>query len=102
MRTSIKREQYETRYAHVLEGDADWRALQIPAGDTFAWDDASTYIRKPSFFDDLGPTPKPLTDIKRRARARDPRRLGHDRSHLAGRQHREGLARRRGTSTSTA
>jgi aconitate hydratase len=64
MRTSIKREQYEQRYAHVLEGDAEWRSLQIPAGDTFAWDDKSTYIRKPSFFDNLGPTPKPLTDIK--------------------------------------
>jgi aconitate hydratase len=64
MRKAIKREQYETRYAHVLDGDAEWKALQIPAGDTFAWDDKSTYIRKPSFFDDLGPTPKALTDIK--------------------------------------
>ncbi|HEX4416676.1 MAG TPA: aconitate hydratase AcnA [Kofleriaceae bacterium] len=63
MRKALHREQYEQRYAHVLDGDADWRALQVPAGDTFAWDDASTYIRKPSFFDDLGPTPRPLTDI---------------------------------------
>jgi aconitate hydratase len=63
MRTSIKKEQYQARYAQVLDGDQDWRALQVPAGDTFAWDDASTYIRKPSFFDNLGPTPKPLTDI---------------------------------------
>jgi aconitate hydratase len=63
MRKAIKREQYERRYAHVLDGDAEWSALQIPAGDTFTWDDSSTYIRKPTFFDDLGPTPKPLTDI---------------------------------------
>ena len=63
MRTAIHREQYESRYAHVLDGDAEWRALQVPAGDTFAWDESSTYIRKPSFFDDLGPVPKPLTDI---------------------------------------
>ncbi|HSS01240.1 MAG TPA: aconitase family protein, partial [Kofleriaceae bacterium] len=63
MRKAIRREQYQQRYAHVLEGDADWRALQVPAGDTFAWDDRSTYIRKPSFFDDLGPTPRPLTDL---------------------------------------
>src|SRR4029079_4498801 len=40
-----------------------WRALQVPAGDTFAWDERSTYIRKPSFFDDLGPTPSPLTAL---------------------------------------
>ncbi|HEY4056303.1 MAG TPA: aconitate hydratase AcnA [Kofleriaceae bacterium] len=64
MRKAIKREQYESRYAHVLDGDAEWKALQIPAGDTFAWDDKSTYIRKPSFFDNLGPTPKALSDIK--------------------------------------
>jgi aconitate hydratase len=64
MRSALKREQFQHRYAHVLDGDADWRSLQVPAGDTFAWDDKSTYIRKPSFFDDLGPTPKPLTDIK--------------------------------------
>jgi aconitate hydratase len=63
MRTSIKKEQYVERYAHVLDGDAEWKALEIPPGDTFAWDDASTYIRKPTFFDDLGPTPKPLTDV---------------------------------------
>ena len=63
MRTSIKKEQYQSRYAHVLDGDADWRGLAVPAGDTFAWDDSSTYIRKPTFFDNLGPTPKPLTNI---------------------------------------
>jgi aconitate hydratase len=63
MRRAIKRDQYVERYAHVLDGDADWRALKVPPGDTFAWDDASTYIRKPTFFDDLGPTPKPLRDI---------------------------------------
>ncbi|MDX2086868.1 MAG: aconitate hydratase AcnA [Kofleriaceae bacterium] len=63
MRRAIKREQYVTRYAQVLDGDAEWRALSAPEGDTFAWDASSTYIRKPSFFDDLGPTPKPVTDI---------------------------------------
>jgi aconitate hydratase len=64
MRVGVKREQFVERYAHVLDGDAEWRALEAPAGDNFAWDDASTYIRKPTFFDNLGPTPKPLTDVK--------------------------------------
>jgi aconitate hydratase len=63
MRTAIRREQFQQRYAHVLDGDAEWRGLQIPAGDTFAWADDSTYIRRPSFFEDLGPTPRPLADI---------------------------------------
>jgi aconitate hydratase len=63
MRVAIKREQFRTRYAHVLDGDDSWRNLAVPAGDTFAWDPKSTYIRKPPFFDDLGPTPRPLADI---------------------------------------
>ena len=63
MRKAIHRSQYVDRYAHVLDGDADWRALKVPEGDTFAWDEASTYIRKPTFFDELGPTPKPLKDV---------------------------------------
>jgi aconitate hydratase len=63
MRTAIRREQFQQRYAHVLDGDDEWRGLQIPAGDTFAWADDSTYIRRPSFFEDLGPTPRPLADL---------------------------------------
>ncbi|HUJ62880.1 MAG TPA: aconitate hydratase AcnA [Kofleriaceae bacterium] len=63
IRSAVKKEQFQQRYAHVLDGDDQWRALSVPAGDTFAWDASSTYIRKPSFFDELGPTPRPLTDI---------------------------------------
>ncbi|HVV85939.1 MAG TPA: aconitate hydratase AcnA [Kofleriaceae bacterium] len=60
---SVKREQFVERYAAVSEGPAPWRTLPVPTGDTFAWDDASTYIRKPPFFDDITPTPKPLADV---------------------------------------
>jgi len=63
MRTAIRREQYQQRYAHVLDGDAEWQGLQVPAGDTFAWADDSTYIRRPTFFEDLGPQPRPLADL---------------------------------------
>jgi len=63
MRGAIKREQYIKRYSAVLDGDAEWRGLQVPDGDTFAWDDASTYIRKPTFFDALGLVASPISDI---------------------------------------
>ncbi len=63
MRTGLKREQYLKRYATALDGDAGWQKLQAPKGATFAWDDKSTYIRKPTFFDNLGPVPAPLRDI---------------------------------------
>jgi aconitate hydratase len=61
--SSVTREQFVSRYAVVLEGDAGWKAISAPAGDTFAWDNASTYIRKPSFFDGMQATPAPLTDV---------------------------------------
>ena len=61
--SSVKRSQFVERYAVVLEGDAGWQAISAPAGDTFAWDDTSTYIRKPSFFDDMQAEPTPLTDV---------------------------------------
>ena len=63
MRKSIKSDQYRSRYAHVLDGDKEWQQLSAPTTETYQWDDASTYIRKPTFFDDLGPQPKPLTNI---------------------------------------
>jgi len=62
IRAHVRREQFVEKYAHVLEGDATWRSLAVPAGDTYAWPE-STYIRKPTFFDDLGPVPSPVHDI---------------------------------------
>ncbi len=61
--SAVKREQFVERYAAVSEGPPPWRTLPVPTGDTFAWDDASTYIRKPSFFDELAPEPTALTDL---------------------------------------
>jgi len=64
MRSAVRPEQFKERYAEVSVGGPDWKALAVPTGDTFAWDDSSTYIRKPSFFDDLKPEPTPLTDVR--------------------------------------
>jgi aconitate hydratase len=64
----VTREQFVERYAAVADGGPEWQALPVPTGNTFDWDDKSTYIRKPSFFDNLQPTPKPLVDL-RHARA---------------------------------
>ncbi|MBZ0120587.1 MAG: aconitate hydratase AcnA, partial [Sandaracinaceae bacterium] len=53
IRASVKKEQYLSRYAEVFVGPEQWRKTQAPTGDVFAWEDASTYIRKPTFFDGL-------------------------------------------------
>ena len=64
VRAAIKSEMYTERYGKVFEGDELWRGIQVPAGDTYAWDGSSTYIAKPSFFDNIRPELAPPTDIK--------------------------------------
>ncbi len=61
VRAAIEREQFADRYARVFEGPAEWRETEAPSGDVFAWDGASTYIRKPTFFEGLkkGAPPAP-------------------------------------------
>ena len=63
MLSALKSEMFVSKYAQVFEGDARWQALPAPTGNAFAWDDASTYIRRPPFFDGLPATPSPIADI---------------------------------------
>ena len=60
---SISAEMFERRYADVFAGDDKWRALPTPDGEIFEWDDASTYVRKPPYFDGMPEQPAPVTDI---------------------------------------
>ena len=55
---------YSAGYADVFTGDDNWRALPVPDGQRFAWDDASTYVRNPPYFVDLAVDPAPLHDIE--------------------------------------
>ena len=63
VRTAVKPEQFQEQYANALEGDEEWKKLQVPAGQTFVWDEKSTYVKKPTFFDNMPRIPAPLTDI---------------------------------------
>jgi aconitate hydratase len=60
---SITGEMYAESYKDVFAGDERWKAIPVPAGDAFAWDAQSTYVRKPPYFDGMQREPKPLTDI---------------------------------------
>ncbi|HYT75762.1 MAG TPA: aconitate hydratase AcnA [Vicinamibacterales bacterium] len=60
---AVKREMFRDTYAHVFEGDERWRSLDMPAGERFNWDEQSTYIRNPPFFDGLTREPVPPIDI---------------------------------------
>ncbi len=60
----VKPEQFRNQYAHALEGDERWQKLKVPASDTFAWDEKSTYVRRPPFFEKLPKEPTPVQDVK--------------------------------------
>jgi aconitate hydratase len=61
--SSIDTDMFLTQYASVFDGDERWRSLPTPTGDTFEWDDASTYVRKPPYFEGMTKAPAALTDI---------------------------------------
>ncbi|WP_126664794.1 aconitate hydratase AcnA [Haloterrigena salifodinae] len=50
---SVSPELFEEKYASVYEGDDRWEALDAPTGDVYDWDNESTYIREPPFFQDF-------------------------------------------------
>ncbi|PWR05137.1 aconitate hydratase [Micromonospora acroterricola] len=54
---------FSAAYADVFAGDERWQSLPTPTGDTFAWANDSTYVRKPPYFEGLQQEPSPVTDI---------------------------------------
>jgi aconitate hydratase len=61
VKKSVKREMFAKQYAEVFEGDAQWKAIKVPAGDRYQWDEKSTYIKRAPYFDDLV---NPATHVK--------------------------------------
>jgi len=51
--SSVHTEMFRKEYAEVFEGDAQWKAMPVPQGGLFAWSDASTYIKRPPYFDEM-------------------------------------------------
>ena len=61
--SSIDTEMFVRQYASVFDGDERWKSLPTPTGDTFEWDQASTYVQKPPYFDGMAHEPEPVADI---------------------------------------
>ena len=61
--TAVAAEMFTRDYADVFTGDDRWQELDVPPGDTFAWDGQSTYVRHPPYFEGMRTTPSPVTDI---------------------------------------
>ena len=64
VRSAIHPEMFEREYGHAFDGDSNWRTLPVPTGNTFQWDAASTYIKKPPYFDNMADPNQPVSDLK--------------------------------------
>jgi aconitate hydratase len=61
---SVRADQFAETYADVFTGDETWRALEVPEGELFAWDPASTYVRLPPYFEGMPREPQPVPDVE--------------------------------------
>ncbi|WP_281549339.1 aconitate hydratase AcnA [Kluyvera cryocrescens] len=59
----VSTEMFHKEYAEVFAGTPEWKAIEVPASDTYGWQEDSTYIRLSPFFDTMGVTPDPVQDI---------------------------------------
>ena len=63
VRQAISPEMFRARYGDVFTGDDDWRSIQAPAGQTYEWDSASTYVQHPPYFQGMAAEPQVPEDI---------------------------------------
>jgi aconitate hydratase len=60
----IDRSMFRKSYAHVFEGDEHWQSIEVPEGEIYKWDNASTYVRNPPYFIGMTMAPSAVTDIR--------------------------------------
>ena len=63
MHKSINKQMFTRKYADVFKGDANWRKIAIKGGLTYKWDDRSTYVQNPPYFEDMPKRSQPIEDI---------------------------------------
>jgi aconitate hydratase len=61
---SVSAERFREEYGRVFEGDAHWQQMPVPTGDRYAWDERSTYIKSPPFFEGMAREPAALRDVR--------------------------------------
>ena len=64
IRASLTSEMFRVRYGAVFDGDEYWQQVPIAEGETFSWQEDSTYVKYPPFFENMTMTPAPISDIE--------------------------------------
>jgi aconitate hydratase len=63
VRTAVTPGMFQHEYAHVFDGDRNWQSMPVPTGGIYHWDERSTYIKKPPYFDRMADPNQPLADF---------------------------------------
>jgi aconitate hydratase len=61
---AVRADMFRKSYGEVFAGDERWNGLEVPEGERFAWDESSTYVRRPPYFADLPSEPEPVRDVR--------------------------------------
>jgi aconitate hydratase len=62
--SAVRSDMFRKSYGEVYDGDEHWNSLDVPKGDRFAWDEDSTYVRLPPYFEDFPREPAEVSDIE--------------------------------------
>ncbi|GLK77026.1 aconitate hydratase A [Methylopila jiangsuensis] len=63
IRQNVTKKMFKEKYADVFKGDENWQKIAVPQGETYAWDDRSTYVQNPPYFEGMAMEPELVTDI---------------------------------------
>ncbi len=63
IRDNVTKKMFKEKYSDVFKGDEHWQKIAIPTGQTYAWQDSSTYVQNPPYFVGMSKTPDPVADI---------------------------------------
>ena len=64
LRQSLNAEMFIKRYSNVSEGPEQWQKIKTEESSIYNWEDTSTYVKKPPFFDNLSDEPEGFKEIK--------------------------------------
>jgi aconitate hydratase len=60
----VQQDMFKREYSKIFEGDEHWKTMSAPTGPIFQWDDKSTYVKEPPYFEDFGRDPTAITDVE--------------------------------------
>ncbi|OGT43983.1 MAG: aconitate hydratase 1 [Gammaproteobacteria bacterium RIFCSPHIGHO2_12_FULL_40_19] len=60
----VTRDMFTKEYSEIFAGDDTWQSIKIAATETYAWDDKSTYVKLPPYFENMKKIPDAPKDIK--------------------------------------